>query len=106
MSRAYYAAFNELSEHLRAWSVVPPGGRSPHDAAWNVLRYGIADGDVRRQAARDAVADIGLRLKDQRQKADYRLTQVIGRNDAKQAVDTAERIIAELDRLDAARPAT
>jgi uncharacterized protein (UPF0332 family) len=105
VSRAYYAAFSELSDYLRVRHHTPGPRRSPHDAAWQALRSGFVDGDVARQARRRAVADAGFRLKARRQKADYRLDARLARDEATDAVHEATRIIRELDALDAAKPA-
>lgn len=102
VSRAYYAAFGELNEYLRARNKLPVGKKNSHDAAWNQLKSGIADTDLSRRAQRSATADLGFDLKRCRQKADYRLGSKMAPHDAKQALEKAERIVRELDSVDAA----
>lgn len=104
VSRAYYGAYGELSDHLRVRHYAPPPTRSRHDAAWRHLRNGIVDGDARRQAQRRAVADTGFQLKARRLKADYQLGSRLARDEAALAVAEARRIVTELDALDAAAP--
>ena len=105
INRAYYAAYSEAGAYLRQRNWTPPANASPHDATWNRLRTGVQDADPVRRARRAAVADIGFLLKARRQKADYRLTSVLARDEAASAVKEAQRIIQELDQLDAAAPA-
>jgi uncharacterized protein (UPF0332 family) len=104
VSRAYYAAFGEVSDYLKVRYYAPPPKKSQHDAAWNHLQSGIQDSDPRRQAQRALVADIGFRLKARRQKADYRLNSRLANDEANLAVTEAKKVIAELDSLDAALP--
>lgn len=99
VSRAYYAAFGELSDHLRVRGYATPPRKSPHDAAWNHLRNGLVDSDRERQALRQAVADTGFRLKARRQKADYQLNAQLAANEATLAVEEAKRIVNELAAL-------
>jgi hypothetical protein len=104
VSRAYYAAFGELSDYLRARFYSKVESRNSHDAAWNHLKNGIPDTDIARRAQRQAVADAGFRLKSRRQKADYRLSSHLGRDEAQAAISEAKRIVTELEALDAANP--
>lgn len=99
VSRAYYAAFSELSGHLRRQSYSRGRTRSPHDHAWNHLKHHIMDSDLEREARRRAVADTGFLLKKRRHKADYRLDSRLARDEASTALDEARRIVNELDSL-------
>jgi uncharacterized protein (UPF0332 family) len=104
VSRAYYAAFSEVSDYLRVRHYAPNPKKSQHEGAWNHLRSGIVDSDVERQARRRATADVGFRLKARRHKADYQLASRLARDEAPSAVQEAKRIISELQKLDAAVP--
>ncbi|MGN6202296.1 MAG: hypothetical protein ACTHNY_07820 [Solirubrobacterales bacterium] len=99
VSRAYYAAFSELSHYLSRQSYSRGKSSSPHDHAWNHLKNGISDHDVAREARRRAVADTGFRLKKRRQKADYQLDARLANDEAADALKEARRIVKELDAL-------
>jgi hypothetical protein len=104
VNRAYYAAYGEVSDYVGQRGYPGPQNSSPHRATWHYLRDGIADPDLRRRAERRAIADLGIRLRDRRQKADYRLNARLARGEPAVSVDEADRIIATLDRLDTAGP--
>lgn len=104
VSRAYYAAFSELSAHLRQRAYSRGATRNPHDHAWNHLKYNMPDGNLDREARRRAIADTGFSLKRRRQKADYQLDAFLARDEAKTALGEARRIVDELDLLTARNP--
>jgi hypothetical protein len=104
VNRAYYAAYGEVSDYVDQRGYPGAQNSSPHRATWQYLRDGIEDADFRRRAERRAIADLGIRLRDRRQKADYRLNARLARGEPAISVGEAERIISVLDRLDAANP--
>jgi hypothetical protein len=99
ISSAYYAAFSEAAAYAARHGFHFAPAVASHVRLWRFVRAGIADGDRQRQAERDAIADTGFRLKERRQKADYRLGSRLQRNEDATSIREAERIIHALDRI-------
>lgn len=99
MNRAYYAAFSEASAYAQRWGFRQSPGGGSHQKMWNHVRSSVPDRDAHRQAERDALVATAHRLKERRQKADYRLNSRLAQDEDETAIREAERIIATLDRL-------
>jgi hypothetical protein len=99
VSRAYYAAYTEVTEYVSQRGLTSSPSAYSHDRTWNHLKNGIPDKDSWRRVERRSIADQGFLLKNRRQKADYRPNSKLARGEGKQAVAEAEDIIRRLDAL-------
>lgn len=92
IGRAYYAAYGRAAEHLIARGLL---GTRPatHRNVWSAFK-------VPTDSERWTIWTVGLRLKDQREKADYQRTfrGPLPRA-ANEAIERATDVLALLDRL-------
>lgn len=99
VSRAYYAAFGRVRSFLdqhppEDW----PNVRRIHRAvAERMLRFGSDDPDIREPCA--AIFNQLEDLKDERQRADYEAEIVYTAEQAHNAIDMAEELLVELDKV-------
>jgi uncharacterized protein (UPF0332 family) len=93
VSRAYYAAFWRARARLAADNGSSPDetGENSHNRLWD---YFVGD----RDANGDSLGEQGRRLKNARNKADYR-SRPTTRVEAERAVELAARLIAAIDAL-------
>lgn len=99
INRAYYAAFGEARMFSERKGLVTTRRRSVHEQVWQFLRRGGNAPSLWEAAARKAIGDQGIALRDLRNKADYDPAASVTVSDARGALQRAGAIIKRLDGL-------